>query len=173
MPLDGCVVIEPELLTDDRGFFCRLYAEDEFRRRGLTPAVTETSLSFSRRKGTLRGLHFQQAPHAETKLVHCVRGSAFDVAVDLRPESTTYGRWASVVLSAENRVGIHIPEGMAHGFLTLEDDTELVYQISPGYHPEASAGVRWNDPELAIDWPGAPAVISERDRSLPLLANSR
>lgn len=167
--LAGCVLVEPELHSDERGFFGRLSSEKELRQAGLGSVAAETSLSYNRRRGTLRGLHFQRPPHQETKLVRCIRGGVFDVVVDLRRVSPTYLAWTSATLTAENRLAILVPPGLAHGFLTLEDDTELLYQISPPYNAEASDGIRWDDPRLRIEWPASPSVISERDRALPRL----
>ncbi len=131
--------------------------------------MAETSIAFNRSRLTLRGLHYQTAPHEETKLVRCTRGSVYDVVADLRPDSPTSRGWFGVELSAENCLALYVPAGCAHGYLTLEDDTELLYQISRPYMPDAATGVRWDDPTLAIDWPGPPWAISERDASYPLL----
>lgn len=169
--LPGCVLVETDLHSDDRGFFCRLSAEAELQETGLGSVAAETSLSHNRRRGTLRGLHYQRSPHQETKLVRCVRGSLFDVAVDLRPASPTYLAWTSATLSADNRRALFIPAGLAHGFLTLEDHTEVLYQISAPYHPESAAGVRWDDPSLGIAWPEKPSIVSERDQLLPLVTD--
>ena len=163
--LPGCFVVEPQPVADERGWFARLFSTEEFERHGLNGTISQVSLSHNTRAGTLRGLHYQRAPHEEAKLIRCIRGRVFDVAVDLAA-----GRWTAVELSAANGFGFYIPEGFAHGFLTLEPDSELVYQISVPYAPEASAGVRWDDPSLAIDWPvDWELTISERDRALPLL----
>ncbi|HET7489821.1 MAG TPA: dTDP-4-dehydrorhamnose 3,5-epimerase [Acidimicrobiales bacterium] len=170
-PLPGCVLLETEVHADDRGFFCRLSSEAELREAGLGSVAAETSLSYNRRRSTLRGLHFQRPPHEERKLVRCLRGSIFDVAVDLRPGSPSHMAWTSAILTAENRLALFVPPGVAHGFLTLEDDTEVLYQISPPYHPDSAGGIRWDDPRLAIEWPAPPEVVSDRDRSLPLLAD--
>jgi dTDP-4-dehydrorhamnose 3,5-epimerase len=172
LPLEipGLWRIEPEKVADERGFFSRLFCRDTFRERGLCVDFPQWSISFNNRRGTLRGLHFQAAPHEEIKLVSCVRGAVFDVAVDLRADSPSRGRWAAVELSADNRSALYVPAGFAHGFHTLEDDTEVLYHISEPYRPESSRGVRWDDPDLAIAWPGAQErVISERDRALPRL----
>lgn len=170
--LDGCFVVEPEPRVDERGFFARTFSADEFRRLGLDPAVVECSVSFNERRGTLRGLHFQAPPHAEAKLVRCTQGRMFDVAVDLRPGSPTYLRWTSADLSADNHRSLYLPEGFAHGFLTLADATEVSYQISQRYVAEAASGLRWDDPAVGITWPdvhGEALTISERDRSWPLV----
>ena len=166
--LAGVIVIEPEQVRDERGFFARVFEEGEFQTRGIATRIAQCGISHNRVKGTLRGLHYQSPPHSEAKLVRCTRGRVFDVVVDLRHSSTTFGSWLAVTLSAENRYTLAIPEGCAHGFVTLEDDCELFYQISHPYNSGAAAGIRWNDPELAIAWPEEPRVISHRDRELPL-----
>lgn len=167
-PLAGAFLIEPEPVADDRGFFARTYSRAEFTARGLDPAIDQCSVSFNHRRGTLRGLHFQAVPREEVKLVRCTRGSLWDVIVDVRPGSPTRGRHFAVVLSAAARNSLYIPKGMAHGFITLEDDTEVFYQISEPYSPEHARGYRWDDPAFAIPWPEPVAVISDRDRNLPL-----
>jgi dTDP-4-dehydrorhamnose 3,5-epimerase len=167
--LAGCVLVELAPNVDERGFFARTFDEAEFAGRGLTSAVAQCSISYNAARGTLRGLHFQSAPWTEAKLVRCTRGRVFDVVADVRAGSPTFGRWTAVELSAENRTGIFIAEGLAHGFLTLEPESEVMYQISTPHHPEAFRGVRWDDPVLAIDWPAQPAVISDRDAELPRL----
>jgi dTDP-4-dehydrorhamnose 3,5-epimerase len=165
--IDGVVVVEPERLEDERGFFARTWDVGEFTERGLNPWLTQCSISYNRRRGTLRGMHYQAPPYEEAKLVRCTARSLFDVAVDLREGSPTLGEWFGVELSAENRRALYVPEGCAHGFLTLEDGCEVHYQISEAYKPEAARGVRWNDPAFAISWPGDVAVINERDGSYP------
>jgi len=165
--LPGVVVVEPELVEDERGFFARIWCRREFSAHGLNPELAQCSISWNRRKGTLRGMHHQLAPRAEAKLVRVIRGAVFDVAVDLRPESPAFRRWFGCELTETNRRMLYIPEGLAHGFLTLAEGTEVGYQISQFHHPEAARGVRWDDPAFAIDWPGRPVVISERDRSYP------
>jgi dTDP-4-dehydrorhamnose 3,5-epimerase len=172
-PLAGAWVLEPERLADERGFFARTYCRRDFEKRGLDPAIAQCSVSFNHRRGTLRGLHFQAAPHEEIKLVRVTRGAVWDVIVDLRPESPTYARHFSIVLSAEDRTELYIPQGMAHGFQTLEDGTEVFYQISEVYAPESARGYRWDDPTFAIPWPEAVTVISEKDRNLPLFKEAR
>lgn len=167
--LPGVYVVEPELVEDERGFFARIFDARAFDERGLVAAVAECSVSFNRSRLTLRGLHYQRAPHEEAKLVRCVRGVVYDVAVDLRPDSPTYLRWTASELSAENRLALYLPPGCAHGYLTLADGCELLYQISERYEPASSAGVRWDDPAIGVEWPAAPAVISPRDGSFPLL----
>ena len=165
--IPGVVVVEPDLLGDERGFFARVWCRRDFADHGLRAELAQCSLSWNRRKGTLRGMHLQLAPHAEAKLVRVTRGAVFDVAVDLRPDSPTFRRWFGCELTEANRRMLYIAEGLAHGFLTLAEGTEVVYQISEFHHPEAARGVRWDDPAFAIDWPGRPVVISERDRSYP------
>jgi dTDP-4-dehydrorhamnose 3,5-epimerase len=163
--IDGVLVIEPERHEDERGFFARTWDPDEFAERGLNPELAQCSISFNRARGTLRGLHYQAPPHEEAKLVRCTAGAIFDVAVDLRPGSSTFRDWFGIELSAENRLALYIPEGCAHGFLTLADDSEVHYQISHAYVPDAGRGVRWDDPAFAIRWPGEVVVINDRDRS--------
>jgi dTDP-4-dehydrorhamnose 3,5-epimerase len=172
-PLAGLFVIDVEPAEDDRGFFARTYCAAAFAERGLDPAVAQSSIAYSARKGTLRGMHYQRAPHAETKLIRCTRGAVHDVAIDLRPGSPTFRRWFAAELTAANRRMLYIPEGFAHGYLTLEDETEISYQMSTPYHPEAAEGVRWDDPAFAITWPIEVAVIAERDRDYPDFAARR
>jgi len=171
LPLKGAFAIEVERLEDERGFFARTFCLDEFARHGIALRVAQSSVSYNRRQGTLRGLHYQAPPHQEAKLVRCTRGAAFDAIADLRPDSPTFRQWAALELSADNGRLIYIPEGFAHGFQTLADDTELLYQISVPYVPEAARGIRWDDPELSIEWPpAATRVVSPRDRALPWLS---
>jgi dTDP-4-dehydrorhamnose 3,5-epimerase len=164
LPVAGAYAIELEPHLDERGFFARSWSAQEFRVRGLEPAVAECSISLNRKAGTLRGLHYQASPHAEAKVVRCTRGSAFDVIVDLRRSSATFKRYAAITLTADNRTAVYVPEGCAHGFETLDDDTEIVYQINREYVPGHARGVRWDDPTFAISWPSPPIVISDRDR---------
>lgn len=161
--LSGVFVVEPALAADARGFFARTWCRERFAAHGLTAELSQCSVSFNHRKGTLRGLHYQSAPFEEAKLVRCTHGAIFDVAVDVRPDSPTFGEWVGLELSGRNRRMLFVPEGVAHGFLTLEDDSEVFYQISAPYRPEAARGIRWDDPALAITWPLAPTVVSERD----------
>jgi dTDP-4-dehydrorhamnose 3,5-epimerase len=167
LPIAGAFVITPEFLRDERGFFARVYDGDEMAKRGAHTQFPQHSVSFNERRGTLRGLHYQASPHAEAKLVRCTAGAVHDVIVDLRHGSATLGQAAAVQLSFENRVTLYVPEGVAHGFLTLEDNSEMFYQISLPYEPESARGIRWNDPALKIEWPFEPIVISERDLSFP------
>jgi len=163
----GAFIVEPELLEDDRGFFARTWCKKEFEQHGLNPDLVQCSISFNRRKGTLRGMHHQVAPAEETKLVRCSMGAIYDVIIDLRPNSPTFKAWVSVELTAENRKMIYIPVGFSHGFITLTDNTEILYQMSEFYAPECARGVRWNDPAFDIDWPSEVKVISEKDMQYP------
>ena len=165
--IEGVWVVEPERFEDERGFFARTWDTREFADRGLSGRLVQCSVSYNRRRGTLRGLHYQAAPHEEAKLVRCTAGAVYDVTVDLRPGSTTLCRWVGVELSAQNRLALYVPEGCAHGFLTLADDSEVAYQMSEFHSPDAARGVRYDDPAFAIDWPGDVVVVNERDRSYP------
>jgi dTDP-4-dehydrorhamnose 3,5-epimerase len=168
-PLPGAFVIELELLSDERGWFTRTFDAAEFEAHGLNPTVAQCNASFNANAGTLRGMHYQAEPHGESKLVRCVRGAIFDVAIDLRLDSPAFRRWHGVELSADNRRALYIPAGMAHGFQTLSDDCEVLYQMGSPYVPEAGRGVRWDDPVFAIGWPqcSGERTISEKDRSYP------
>jgi dTDP-4-dehydrorhamnose 3,5-epimerase len=165
--LKGAFVVEPEPVADERGFFARTWCRREFEAQGLNADLAQCSVSFNARRGTLRGLHYQAEPHAEAKLVRCTRGAIWDVLVDLRPDSPTFKAHAAVVLDETNRRMVYVPEGVAHGFLTLADATEVFYQISTFHHPASARGVRWDDPAFAIPWPEPVRVISERDRTFP------
>jgi len=165
--LAGVFEIEIEPKGDERGFFARTWCQQEFEDHGLNSRLSQCSVSFNTRKGTLRGMHYQSEPYPETKVVRCTQGSLFDVVVDLRPKSPTFRRWISVTLTAAKRNMVYVPAGCAHGFLTLEDETEIVYQISEFFKPELSRGVRWNDPAFNIGWPAKAEIISERDRTYP------
>jgi dTDP-4-dehydrorhamnose 3,5-epimerase len=165
--IEGVVRVEAEPHADDRGLFARLQCPEAFAGAGIPFAPAQTSISRNPRIHTLRGMHYQPAPHAEIKLVRVTRGRIFDVAVDLRPASPTYRRWTGAELSAANLAALFIPEGVAHGFLTLEADTDVLYQIAPKFSPGHEAGVRWDDPAFGIDWPAPPAMISERDATYP------
>jgi dTDP-4-dehydrorhamnose 3,5-epimerase len=169
-PVAGSYVVEPERMEDARGFFARTFSADEFAARGLDARVDQCSTSFNAKRGTLRGMHYQAAPHGEAKLVRCTRGAIYDVAVDLRPDSPSYLRWVAAELTAENGHALYVPEGCAHGFQTLEDASEILYQISRAYVPEAARGVRWDDPAFNIAWPPAPPggrTLAERDAQYP------
>jgi dTDP-4-dehydrorhamnose 3,5-epimerase len=171
-PLAGLFVVELEALRDERGFFARNYCAREFEARGVAFGVAQCNVSFNEKAGTLRGLHYQAAPHEEAKLVHCTRGAIYDVAVDIRPGSPTYGRWYASELTPDNAKMLFIPQGFAHGFQTLQDRTDVSYVMSEFYHPESACGLRWNDPALAIAWPLANPIVSDRDRTHPLLARA-
>jgi dTDP-4-dehydrorhamnose 3,5-epimerase len=171
-PLAGVWVIELEAIEDERGWFARSFDAAEFAARGMEPAVVQCNSSFNALAGTLRGMHYQAEPHGEPKLMRCVTGAVFDVAVDLRPESATYCGWYGTELSRANRRMLFVPAGLAHGFQTLRDGSEVLYQMGHAYVPEAARGVRWDDPAFAIEWPPAPArpggrIISERDDGYP------
>lgn len=167
LDIEGVWLIEPERHEDERGFFARTWDSDQFAMRGLRDLVAQASISYNRRRGTLRGLHYQVAPHAEAKLVRCTSGAIFDVAVDLRPDSATFSHWVGVELTGENRLALYVPEGCAHGFLTLEDDSEVAYQMSAPHVAEAARGVRHDDRAFGIVWPGDIVVMNDRDRSYP------
>ncbi|SRR5581483_661219 len=166
-PLQGAYVIDIEPARDERGFFARTWSRADFAARGLDTTVEQCSVSFSARRGTLRGLHYQTTPHAEVKLVRCTHGAVYDVIVDLRRHSPTFCRWFGIELTAETNRMLYVPKGMAHGFLTLTADTSVHYQISHAHVPEAARGVRWNDPAFGIAWPEPVEVIAERDRRYP------
>lgn len=168
--LPGVLVIEPAVAADARGTFMELYQARVLAAHGWSGAFVRSALSHNRQGGTLRGLHFQRPPHADAKLVTCVRGSLFDVVADVRSGSPTFGRWIGMELSEANQRAVFLPEGVAHGFLTLSGDVTMLYHLGAYYDREASSGVRWNDPALAIEWPGAPAVISEQDQRWEALA---
>jgi dTDP-4-dehydrorhamnose 3,5-epimerase len=170
--LPGAFVIEPERREDDRGFFARVYCEREFREHGLMPHVAQANMSWNPRRGTLRGMHYQVEPFREAKLVRCTRGAIYDVIADLRPDSPTYLQWVGVELTAENARMLYVPEGFAHGFLTLEDATEVTYQVSEFYAPGSERGIRWDDPALGIEWPAGVRVVSDKDRSWPFLEDA-
>ncbi len=163
--LDGAYLIELESAQDDRGFFARSFCRQEFEAHGLNPRIAQCNVSFTRARGTLRGLHYQEAPYAEAKLMRCTQGAVWDVIVDLRRDSPSFKRWHGVELSAANRLALYAPEGVAHGFQTLVGDSEILYLMSESYHPEAARGARWNDPAFGIEWPIASPHMSERDRS--------
>lgn len=167
LPLSGAYVIDLEPHLDERGFFARTFDADEFAAHGLVGTFVQISHSLSHMAGTLRGLHYQKAPHAETKLVRCLRGALWDVILDLRPSSPTFGEIHHADLTADNRRAIYVPKGFAHGSITLAEDTELMYMVDEPYTPSHEAGVRWNDPSFHIPWPKQPALISERDRAFP------
>ena len=165
--LPGVYLIEPQRLADERGFFARTFCARELGERGLATEIAQSSVSFNPTQGTLRGMHYQAAPHGETKIIRCTRGAIWDCLIDLRPDSPTYKRWVGERLTADNHKLFYVPEGIAHGFLTLEPDSEVFYEISTFYVPEAARGVRWDDPAFGIEWPGEPRLLSERDRTYP------
>jgi len=165
LPLMDAYTIELEPTVDERGFFARTWCAQEFKLRGLNPNLAQCSVSFNRQKGTLRGLHYQNEPYPEAKLVRCCSGSIYDVILDLRPTSPSYREWFAVELTAANRKMVYVPQGFAHGFQTLADETEVFYQISESYRPELAGGVRWDDPQFAIKWPVLEPIISKRDRT--------
>ena len=165
--LGGAFIVDIERHDDERGFFARVHCAEEFAARGLAVALPQTSISHNARRGTLRGMHYQAAPHAEEKLVRCTAGAVFDVIVDIRADSPTYRRWFGAELSAANRRALYIPKGFAHGFLSLGDDAEVMYMISVAHTPQAARGFRWNDPLFGIAWPFEPLVMSARDAGYP------
>lgn len=166
--LGGAFVIEPERITDERGFFARTWDTDEFAARGLNPNLAQCNISFNERAGTLRGMHFQVEPHEEAKLVRCTMGAIYDVIIDLRFASPTFMQWVAVELSAKNRLMLYIPEGFAHGFQTLQDKSEVFYQMSAFYHREYARGVRFDDPAFGIEWPpSGDLIITRKDRRYP------
>ena len=169
----GALVLDPERLADERGFFARSWSREEMDSLGLVSRVEQCNISYNGRAGTVRGLHWQESPHAEVKIIRCTRGAIWDVFVDIRPGSPTRGRWGAVELTEENRLSLYLAEGIAHGFQTLADGSEVFYMISATYAAHAARGIRWNDPDLAIAWPRTMTVISERDAGLPTWEQSR
>lgn len=165
--LPGAFLIKPERREDERGYFSRTWSAGEFSDSGLDPSFVECNVSYNRKRGTLRGMHYQMAPYGQPKLVRCTRGSIYDVIIDLRPNSPTILEWTSVELTEENGFLLYVPKGFAHGFQTLEDDTEVFYQMSAIHVPESAAGVRWNDPIFNIQWPDAERIIIRRDQEYP------
>lgn len=165
--VDGAFIIELEKFEDERGFVAYAWSEKEFLEQGISTKFLEMIMSYNIRKGTLRGMHFQNKPFAQAKLVRCTNGAIYDVAIDLRPDSRTYKKWDAIELTARNRRMFYIPEGCAHGFQTLEDETEVLYQISTVYSPDNASGVRWNDPAFGIEWPPDERTIIGRDRDYP------
>lgn len=169
LPLSGLFKLIPQKHTDERGFFTRILDVDIFKKQGLPIVIQQSSLSFNLKKGTLRGLHYQTQPDEEIKIVQCLQGKVFDVVVDLRPLSKTYLKWHSIQLCGEEKTALYIPKGFAHGFLTLTDNTQLLYQMEAFYEPSSSAGIHYADPTLNIEWPDKIMVISEKDENLPVL----
>lgn len=166
-PIPGGFVIDLEPIGDERGFFSRMFCEIEFGKAGLETRFVQMNDSYSANKGTMRGLHYQLAPSAEVKVVRCIRGAAWDVILDLREDQPTFGQWFGTEITAENRRAMYVPRGFAHGFITLQDDTELVYMVSDFYDKARERGVRWNDPRFAVGWPIEPVVVSARDQGHP------
>jgi dTDP-4-dehydrorhamnose 3,5-epimerase len=169
----GALTVEVERIEDERGYFGRIWCEREFADAGFSLPWRQANTGFSHRAGTLRGMHFQRAPDSDAKLVRCVRGTIYDVALDLRPESETYKRWTGAELSAQNGTMLLIPEGCAHGYLTLQDESEIIYLTTAFYASESASGVLWNDTAFGIEWPAPPSVISEQDRSWPHWTDAR
>lgn len=164
--LKGAYIIDLDLIEDSRGFFSRCWCKESFASMGLLNNIAQCNISYNHKKGTLRGMHYQKAPYEETKLVRCIRGAIYDVIIDLRKESKTYKQWFGIELTSENRKALYIPKGFAHGYLTLEDKSEIMYQVTEFYHPEAESAVAWNDPTFSIEWPMIveDMIISEKDR---------
>ncbi len=165
--LKGLYEIGLEPREDERGFFARSYCKEEFKKHGLNFDIVQSSISYNKKKATLRGMHYQAAPHEEEKLVSCISGSIRDVVIDLRPGSPTYCKWFSADLSAKDRKSLYIPKGFAHGFQTMQDDTAILYHMSEYYYPECSRGIRWDDPFFSIEWPSGKPVISDKDKTYP------
>ena len=165
--LNGAFTIDVQRIEDSRGFFARAFCKREFEQRGLNPAIVQCNVSFNPQKGTLRGMHYQQEPFREVKVVRCIAGAIFDAIVDLRPDSSTYRQWTGVELSAQNGRSLYVPEGFAHGYLTLTENTEVFYQVSEFYSPGYERSIRWNDPAFRIQWPIEPLIISPKDASHP------
>jgi dTDP-4-dehydrorhamnose 3,5-epimerase len=171
-PLGGVYLVDVEKIEDERGFFARSFCQNEFKALGLDSSIAQCNMSFNRKRGTLRGLHYQASPHEESKLVRCSSGAIWDVIADLRSNSPTFGKWFSVELSASNRRALYVPSGFAHGFQTLADNSEVLYQMSTLYNSDSGRGIKWNDPYLSISWPLDVSAISPRDQSFPILTES-
>ena len=169
LPLCGAYIIEPDLIEDERGFFARCFCKEEFIRLKLKTEITQSNISFNEKRGTLRGMHYQETPHQEAKLVRCTMGSIFDVIIDLRCGSPSFKKWFGINITSLNRQMLYIPEGCAHGFQTLEDNVEVFYQMFDYYDPDSSRGVRWDDPAFSIEWPMPVSRISEKDNSYEAL----
>lgn len=167
--ISGVYIIEIEKIEDERGFFARSWCRQEFLKMGLNPHIEQCNISYNGKKNTLRGLHYQDIPHQETKLVRCTRGRIYDVIIDVRFDSVSYKKWIGVNLSAGNRRMLYVPEGFAHGYQTLEDDTEIFYQVSASYFPQSERGIRWDDPAVGIQWPLSSPIVSPKDNCWPLL----
>ncbi len=171
LPVEGAFLVSPEPKEDHRGFFARMYDEAIWKEHGLDPTIAQCNASFTKKPGTVRGLHYQLAPHEETKLIRCTRGSIFDVVADRRKKSPTYGMYAGVELTAENHKMLYVPKGCAHGFQTLEEDSEIFYLVSTPFNKDADRGIRYSDPTFKIAWPLPPIELSEKDASLPFLTD--
>ena len=167
LPLEGAFLVELEKFEDERGFFSRSWCKNEFEAAGLNGNLAQCNISFNKRKNTLRGMHYQIKPFEEAKLVRCTMGAIYDVIVDLRISSTTFRKWYAIELSAQNHKMLYIPEGLAHGYLTLAENSEIFYQMCEFYHPECARGIRWNDPAFNIKWPDGKIIISARDSGYP------
>lgn len=167
--LKGAYSIKLEPLEDERGFFARTFCQKEFKKYNLNTTIAQANISYNKYKGTLRGLHMQVAPYEESKLIKCVRGAIYDVIVDLRENSATFRQWIAVELTTSNYQMLYVPEGFAHGFITLQDETEVSYQMNQFYTPGFEKGFRWNDPALNIKWPILPSIISDKDKNFPLI----
>jgi dTDP-4-dehydrorhamnose 3,5-epimerase len=165
--LKGAFIIDLEFREDERGFFARSWCAEEFDKFGLNPRLSQCNISFNKKRGTLRGMHYQVEPYSEAKLVRCTMGSIYDVIIDLRSGSPTFKNWFSVELSAQDHRALYVPVGFAHGFQTLTDSSEVFYQMSEFFHPECARGIRWNDPSFRIEWPISPPMLSIRDSGLP------
>lgn len=161
--IEGAIIIEPELLTDERGFFARSFCKEEFEKHGLETSLVQCNISYNKKKGTLRGMHYQAPPHDEVKIVSCTHGAIFDVILDLRKDSKTYCQWVAVELTDENFKMLYVPKGCAHGFQTLKNETVVYYQMTEFFHPECAKGVHWDDPAFGIKWQTGKKIISERD----------
>lgn len=166
LPLEGAHLIQLEKFSDERGFFARYFCKDEFEKAGLESDFVQVNNSLSKEKGTLRGLHYQRPPQAEVKLVRCIKGAIWDVIVDIRKGSKSYGKWTGAELSEENRDMMYVPKGFAHGFISLTDDSEILYMVSAKYNPELEGTLRWNDPVHGIEWPIQPRILSEKDQNV-------
>jgi dTDP-4-dehydrorhamnose 3,5-epimerase len=160
-------ILEPELLADDRGFFARSFCKEEFRQSGLETDIVQSNISYNRKKGTLRGMHYQTAPYEEAKIVSCTKGAIYDIVLDLRKDSETYMEWIAIELTDKNFKMVYVPKGHAHGFQTLKDNTIVYYQMTEFFHPECSKGIKWDDPSFKIKWPIDKLTISSKDRSYP------
>lgn len=166
-PLPGAYVIDLEKIGDERGFFSRIFCSENYEKRGLDSRFVQVNNSYNALRGTFRGLHYQVAPALETKLIRCVRGSLYDLILDIRPDSPTFGQTFGTTLTEENRTMMYVPKGCAHGFITLEDDTEALYFVSEYYNKKLERGIRWDDPNFKIQWPLEPLILSERDQNHP------